>query len=80
MYIPKQAEDFLTGGTHVTIAKDGKNEEWFYMPFWFKKISNKGEFEKMSFDQLPEYLKRELERRRNDPMRNKSQYPLIDKK
>ena len=32
------------------------NENWFFMPFWYKDLGN-GRFEEVGFEQLPENVK-----------------------
>jgi len=39
------------------------NNEWFYMPYWFKKVGD-GLFIQYSFDQLPDELKTILKKER----------------
>ncbi len=46
-----------------------EGEEWFYMPFWFKKTGN-GLFQEHRFSQLPDYLKRQIRNERGEGNQN----------
>jgi len=45
--------EFLENICNKIYAND---EEWYYMPFWFKKVE-KNVFEQVSFDYLPKHVK-----------------------
>lgn len=53
-YPPEQAQ-FLEANANKIVVSDGA---WYYIPYWFKKTTGvDNEFEKVSFDKLPEHLK-----------------------
>lgn len=41
------------------------NEQWFYMPFYFKKISD-NVYKQVSFERLPENVKEFISKSRNN--------------
>ena len=41
-----------------------EGNEWFYMPFWFKKVGD-GKFAIYNFSQLPENIKNHLQQLRD---------------
>ncbi len=43
----------------VSISIPDGEVNWYNIPFWYKKIS-KGVYEQYSFEDLPEYLKKEI--------------------
>ncbi len=55
---------FIEKSAHIEVLVNG--DEWFYFPYWMKKISN-GVFEQVPFDKLPEDLLKQLEERRKNP-------------
>jgi hypothetical protein len=50
--LSKDQFDFLNMGTQVNTV----NNEYYYLPFWFKKIDDKGNFEVLRFEKLPSDL------------------------
>jgi hypothetical protein len=42
-----------TNANKILVKANG--EEWFYMPYWFKKLGY-GRFEVFYFDNLPDYV------------------------
>lgn len=58
----KEAISFIENISNV-ISING--ETWCYMPFWIK-ILNEDTIQQVSFDKLPEYVKEEIEKQRND--------------
>ena len=59
--------EFLETGT-VFVGPNGF--KWYYMPFWFKETEEKGTFEELSFDKLPEDFKKVIRERREVPSAN----------
>lgn len=53
---------FLEENAHKVFIKIN-GEEWFYMPYWFKKVSD-GKFEVCSFEHLPKYVKEIIKKSR----------------
>ena len=49
---------FLEATAHKVNIGD---EEWFYQPFWYKKLKN-GMFIQYRFDEIPKYVLTELEK------------------
>ncbi len=42
-----------------TCIYDVNGSNWYYMPYWFKKVGD-GLYQQFTFDQLPEELKQRL--------------------
>ena len=59
--ISKCQRDFLLNGSFVT-TKEGK---WIYFPHWFKETNEIDVYEIVSWDKLPEGLKKYIENERN---------------
>lgn len=55
--IEKCQRDFLLNGSVVNTGKD----KWIYFPFWFKETSEIDVYEMVSFEKLPEGLKKYME-------------------
>lgn len=63
-------------------VKFGRNSDWLYIPFWFKKTENEDVFEVYSFDRLPtevteymQYIRKSLVDNPDKP--NPRTYPLL---
>lgn len=52
---------FIEAVSNCLYDVDGHN--WYYMPFWFKKISE-GVYQEFTFDELPPEVKRRIESNR----------------
>lgn len=55
--VSKEQEDLLKTGSWVRFFESGESneieEEWFFLPYWFKK-DKQGNFEIVPFEKLPE--------------------------
>jgi len=56
--ISKRQRDFLLNGTVVN-TKNG--EKWYYFPYWLKETNEIDVYEMVSYEKLPEGLKKYLE-------------------
>jgi len=57
--LPKEAIRFIeSNATKI-------NEEWYYMPYWWKRIDG-DVFEQVMFENLPNGLKKQIQKMRED--------------
>jgi hypothetical protein len=60
--ISKCQRDFLLNGKSI---KTKEGEKWFYFPFYLKETNEIDVYEMVSWDKLPEGLKKYIENERN---------------
>jgi hypothetical protein len=73
MKLRPEVEQFL----HQMVSYVRVNgERWYYMPYWLKKVGD--EFEIVSFEDLPDYVKEAIQKVRDDPRTISYQYQHPD--
>ena len=60
--VTKEQSDFIKQNGSRVEANDKK---YYYIPFWFMETEIEGVFEELSFDKLPEALKKEIKSNRD---------------
>lgn len=58
--IEKCQRDFLLNGHVINTGKD----KWIYFPFWLKETSEIDVYEMVTFEKLPEGIKKYIENKR----------------
>lgn len=53
--LTKEVEEFLSGHTKITIGNSPADDEYFFVPFWYRKVGG-GIYERLDWDNLPKDL------------------------
>lgn len=59
--INKEAEELLQIGNKLVLNEKDSIEEWYYFPFWMRKVTENGGFEMVTFEKLPERVIKRIE-------------------
>jgi hypothetical protein len=69
--LPPEAEQFIksfASAVHISMGEK-LSEDWYFFPFYFKDNGD-GTFQMVGFENLPDYVRRQIEIQRNGTRKN----------